>query len=86
LQRPAWRAVLLLLCVPGLTLRLFGGEILVAHVDDVDPGVRHFVDGAIAPADPLVRIGIALLRRRVVVPRRDLQIVPFGSSGAASSA
>ena len=45
---------------------------VVGQVDDVHPGVRHFVDGAIAVADPLIRIGIVGVVLRVVVPRADL--------------
>src|ERR1043165_3694775 len=70
--------LLLLLALGGVThLRLarvdFLREVVVAHVSDVDPGVRHFVAGAIAPANPLARIGVALLGGRVVVPRGDLE-------------
>src|SRR5215208_2836926 len=36
-------------------------EVVVAHIGDVDPRVGHFVHGAIAPADPLAGIRIALL-------------------------
>src|SRR5262245_34152964 len=67
------RSLLLLAIGRGRHLRLtsvdFLVEVVVAHVGDVDPRVRHLVDRAVAPADPLARVGIALLRRRVVVPR-----------------
>src|SRR5688500_4402144 len=50
-----------------------GGAVVgVVHVGHVDPGVRHLVDGAVAVADPHVRIGVGLLGRGVVVPRGDL--------------
>ena len=35
--------------------------------------MRHFVHGALAPANPLVRIGIIGVVHRVVVPRGDVQ-------------
>src|SRR4051812_24042913 len=53
-------------CRCRATLVLFDLEVVVLHVDDVDPGVSHLVDGAIAPAHPLIRIGIALLGDGVV--------------------
>src|SRR5437867_1946657 len=46
--------------------------LLVGDIGHVDPGVRHFVDRAIAPAHPLVRIRVVPVRRRVVVPRLDV--------------
>ena len=46
-------------------------EVLVGHVGDVDPRVRHLVHGAVAVADPLRRIRVRLVGRRVVVPRGD---------------
>ena len=43
--------------------------IFFADVGDVHPGVRHLIDGAIAPADPLIGIRIVLVVGGVVVPR-----------------
>ena len=57
----------------GLARFDFLVEVVVAHVGDVDPRVGHLVDRAIAPANPLSRVGVALLGGRVVVPRGDLQ-------------
>src|SRR6185503_19508556 len=56
-----------------LACRDFLLVVLVAHVGDVDPGVRHLIDGAIAPADPLIRIGVVLVAGGVVVPRGDAE-------------
>src|SRR5579863_3869083 len=42
--------------------------ILVGDVGDVHPGVGHLIDCAIAPADPLIGIGIVFIRRRIIVP------------------
>src|SRR5258706_2386777 len=44
----------------------------VADVNHVHPGVRHLIDGAVAVADPLIRIGVVLVGFRVVVESRDV--------------
>ena len=60
---------------PGAALALRAGdqpiELLLLEVREIDPGVRHLVHRAIAPADPLARIGIVRIVRGVVVPRRE---------------
>ncbi len=83
--------LLLLLLRRGLLQRLAtGGElglvVLVAHVGDVHPRVRHLVDGAIAPADPLFGSGLALFAAVLSCQAVIRRMVPFGSIGAASSA
>src|SRR5438034_7152412 len=55
-----------------LTLRLQRLVLLVVEVRDVHPGVRHFVDRAVAEAHPLIRIRVVLIRLRVVVPGRHV--------------
>src|SRR5262245_7906788 len=51
-----------------LALRQERAVFLVAQVNDVDPCMRHFIDGTVAVANPLVWIGIVLIGSRVVVP------------------
>src|SRR6266566_4286358 len=46
--------------------------VLVADVGDIDPRVPHFVDGPVTKTNPLVRIGVVGISRRVVVPRSDM--------------
>src|SRR5881394_2166521 len=53
----------------GGALLLLGLEVLVVVIRDVQPRVAHLVDGAVAVADPLIRIRVRLVRLRVVVPR-----------------
>ena len=50
-------------------------ELRVAEVRDVDPRVAHLVDGPVAPADPLIGIGVRSVAGRVVVPRDEVEIV-----------
>src|SRR5262245_9978207 len=57
----------------GLALLDLHLVILVAQIGDVHPCVRHLIDGPVAPANPLTRIRIGFVARRVVVPRRDAQ-------------
>src|SRR5262245_423602 len=66
--------LLLFLRGPGallLALRRDAVEVFLAQIRHVHPGVRHLVDRAIAVPDPLPRIRIVLVGRRVVVPRGD---------------
>src|SRR5206468_8545591 len=61
----------------GAALGDFRLELLVVVVGDVDPGVAHLVDGAIAPADPLIGIGIRLVVLGVVIPREEVEDRPL---------
>src|ERR1700686_752870 len=50
---------------------MHGGPLLIVvigDVSDVHPGVRHLVDGALTPADPLVGVGIVWVGGGVVMP------------------
>ena len=60
--------------------------VLVADVGDVHPGVRHLVDRAVAVAHPLIGIGIVRVRCVLSCHAVTWMIVPFGNTGAASSA
>src|SRR5271165_7297902 len=66
----------------GLTgLLVLRGPLLVvfvAHVGYVHPGMRHFIDGAVAVSDPLIRIWIVLIRGGVIVPGYDVDHGAFG--------
>src|SRR5213593_4745527 len=53
--------------------RDFRFEIFVVEVRDVQPRMAHLVDGAVAPANPLIRIRIRFVPARVVVPRDQMQ-------------
>src|SRR6185503_15639416 len=66
---------------PGLPLGKNRVVFLVGQVNDVHPGVRHFIDGPVAVADPLVRIGIERVRPRVVMPRGHVDDRPLGEDG-----
>ena len=56
--------------------------VFVCDVSDIDPGVRHFVHGPVAIADPLLGSGLLGLVRGVVMPRRDVNDGPFGENGS----
>ena len=61
--------------------------VVVADIGDIDPGVRHLIDGPIAPSHPLIRIGIVGALAVVLSCHAfTWMIVPFGNTGAASSA
>src|SRR5207249_861571 len=70
-----WSIPLLLLCCLSFCFSLcdLGLVVLIAHERDVDPGMAHFIHGAVAESNPLVRIRIVWIIRSVVVPRCDLQ-------------
>src|SRR4051812_44730614 len=46
----------------------FGFEFLVGHVVVGQPVPRHVVGGAVAETDPVARIGIVPIARRIIVP------------------
>src|SRR5260221_14669460 len=52
--------------------RLMFGEpffiVIFSYVGDVHPSVGHLVDRALAPADPLIRVGIVRVSGGVVMP------------------
>src|SRR5947208_6431466 len=56
----------------SFTLFEEGLVFVVGQIDNVDPGVSHFIDCAVAVAHPLIRIGIVLVVPGVVVPRRHV--------------
>src|SRR4029078_1535766 len=63
--------------VDGRRPRLgLGFEVGVVVVRDVNPRMAHLVDGAIAPADPLIRIGVRLVVPGVVVPGEQVEDRP----------
>src|SRR5439155_3724856 len=48
----------------------------VVDVEDTHPREAHLVDRALAVADPVARVRVVLVRRRVVVPRGDVDDRP----------
>ena len=61
--------------------------VLVADVGDVHPRVRHLVHRAVAVSHPLIRVGIVRGFARVLSCHAvTWMMVPFGNTGAASSA
>ena len=63
---------------------MFGEPILIVllgDVGDVHPGMRHFVDRAVAPANPLIVVGVVGVRRCVVVPGGDVDDGTFRQHG-----
>src|SRR6266581_5932714 len=58
----------------GFTLACFEERLVfvVGQIDDVDPGVSHFIYCTVAVAHPLIGIGIVLVVAGVVVPRRHV--------------
>src|SRR5580698_10335464 len=64
-------------CGAGLVFRKPILIVLLGDVSEVHPSMRHFVDRAVSPADPLIWVGIIRVRRRVVVPRSDMNTSPF---------
>src|SRR5262245_13764775 len=53
-------------------------EVLLIDRVVVQPHVRHVVDGAIPPANPVRRVVVVLVARRIVVPRDDVKNRPRG--------
>src|SRR5262249_25506309 len=47
-------------------------EIRLVEIIQADPSETHFVDRALAVADPVLRIGVELVVVRVVVPGADV--------------
>lgn len=62
---PSIRRRLRMICHPLLI-------VLIADISDIDPGMRHFIDGTIAPSHPLLRIGIVGAGCRIIVPRHHV--------------
>src|SRR5437588_1127558 len=65
----------------NLFIRLLprGGSLLVlvlVDVEEADPRKAHLVDRALAVADPVARVRVVFVRRRVVVPRGDVNDRP----------
>src|SRR5512143_3372382 len=80
---PGLLLLLLLLLLLGGLLRALGLARLefrlvfvVRHVVPADPREAHLVDGALTVADPVLGIGVRLVRLGVVVPGDDVENRP----------
>src|SRR5690349_39736 len=63
------RARLLMRLLPRVDALLV---IRFVDVEQAHPREAHLVDRPLAVADPVARVGVVLVRRRVVVPRGDV--------------